>query len=163
MPLSERPPRDRRPYRRGDQSDPRHSRDFPRRQPASDQEGSNPAWEDGHQPLLRGFDTNPNKLRDSRQTALCRLDQHLASTSSVVKGETLIDTARNLQAMAPTRLSFDTRHPARPPDRQGSECQVINAGRAHEHPTQALRRPDSSPAEGRPGRSQSGDHRRRSA
>jgi len=63
-----------------------------------------------------------------------------SSTSSVTKGETLLDTARNLAAMRPDAIVI--RHPA-----SGAphflaarlECPIINAGDgAHEHPTQAL-------------------------
>ena len=63
-----------------------------------------------------------------------------AGTSSMVKGETLIDTARNLEAMAPDMIVV--RHGA------SGACHllvdvcsagVINAGDGmHEHPTQAL-------------------------
>ncbi len=64
-----------------------------------------------------------------------------ASTSSVVKGETLVDTALSLEAMAPDMIVL--RHAA------SGACQllaglcrhsrVINAGDGmHEHPTQAL-------------------------
>jgi len=62
------------------------------------------------------------------------------SASSVAKGETLLDTARNLEAMQ-TDL-FVIRHassgaPAFVATRVG--CAVVNAGDgAHEHPTQAL-------------------------
>lgn len=62
------------------------------------------------------------------------------STSSVTKGETLIDTARTIEAMRPDAIVV--RHPssgaaALVADRVG--CHVINAGDgAHEHPTQAL-------------------------
>ena len=63
-----------------------------------------------------------------------------ASTSSVVKGETLIDTANNLEAMAPDVIVI--RHPsAGAPHKiaQFLKPAVINAGDgAHEHPTQAL-------------------------
>ena len=63
-----------------------------------------------------------------------------ASGSSVSKGETLLDTARNLEAMRPDVLvvrhaaggapSFLARHVA---------CSVVSAGDgAHEHPTQGL-------------------------
>ena len=63
-----------------------------------------------------------------------------ASGSSVTKGETLLDTARNLEAMRPDVLvvrhaaggapSFLARHVA---------CSVVSAGDgAHEHPTQGL-------------------------
>ena len=63
-----------------------------------------------------------------------------SSTSSVTKGETLLDTARNLAAMRPDAIVI--RHPA-----SGAphflaarlECPIINAGDgAHEHPTQAM-------------------------
>ncbi len=62
------------------------------------------------------------------------------STSSTTKGETLLDTARNLDAMAPDVVVV--RH-----DRGGAphvlarhlRCAVVNAGDGqHEHPTQAL-------------------------
>jgi aspartate carbamoyltransferase catalytic subunit len=63
-----------------------------------------------------------------------------ASTSSVVKGETLIDTAENLEAMAPDAIVI--RHPSSgAPHKiaQHVKSAVINAGDgAHEHPTQAL-------------------------
>jgi aspartate carbamoyltransferase catalytic subunit len=62
------------------------------------------------------------------------------SSSATSKGETLIDTARNIEAMRPDILVLRHRHP-------GSaallarllDCGVINAGDgSHEHPTQAL-------------------------
>ncbi len=63
-----------------------------------------------------------------------------ASTSSVVKGETLIDTAQNLEAMAPDAIVI--RHPSSGAPHQIAKyvkSAVINAGDgAHEHPTQAL-------------------------
>src|SRR5205814_4178702 len=63
-----------------------------------------------------------------------------ASTSSASKGETLADTARNLEAMRPDAIVV--RHPA-----SGAchllarhvSCPILNAGDGcHEHPTQAL-------------------------
>jgi aspartate carbamoyltransferase catalytic subunit len=62
------------------------------------------------------------------------------ATSSVQKGETLLDTVRNLEAMNPDMIvvrhscsgapHFLARH---------SKCAIVNAGDgAHEHPTQAL-------------------------
>jgi aspartate carbamoyltransferase catalytic subunit len=63
-----------------------------------------------------------------------------SSTSSVTKGETLLDTARNLEAMSPDFIVV--RHPsAGAPHALARVCHaaVINAGDgAHEHPTQAL-------------------------
>jgi aspartate carbamoyltransferase catalytic subunit len=60
--------------------------------------------------------------------------------SSVVKGETLVDTARTLQAMAPDLIVI--RHPASgAPHLLSRACGagIINAGDGtHEHPTQAL-------------------------
>ncbi len=63
-----------------------------------------------------------------------------ASTSSVVKGETLIDTARNLEAMNPDIIVM--RHSAAGAPHMLARLMkpaIINAGDgAHEHPTQAL-------------------------
>jgi aspartate carbamoyltransferase catalytic subunit len=63
-----------------------------------------------------------------------------ASTSSVVKGETLIDTARNLEAMNPDVIVL--RHSAAGAPHLLAALvkqSIINAGDgAHEHPTQAL-------------------------
>ena len=63
-----------------------------------------------------------------------------ASTSSVVKGETLIDTARNLEAMNPDVIVI--RHSAAGAPHILAKLlrqSIINAGDgAHEHPTQAL-------------------------
>jgi aspartate carbamoyltransferase catalytic subunit len=63
-----------------------------------------------------------------------------ASTSSVSKGETLLDTAKNLEAMNPDLVVI--RHAsAGAPHLLARHCRfaVVNAGDgAHEHPTQAL-------------------------
>jgi aspartate carbamoyltransferase catalytic subunit len=62
------------------------------------------------------------------------------STSSVVKGETLEDTARNIEAMSPDIIVIRHGHSGAPhylADR--IDCSVVNAGDgAHEHPSQAL-------------------------
>jgi aspartate carbamoyltransferase catalytic subunit len=62
------------------------------------------------------------------------------SSSSLSKGETLLDTVRNLEAMAPDLVVIRHAHPRVPhalAERLASG--VINAGDgAHEHPTQAL-------------------------
>ncbi|BCA79751.1 aspartate carbamoyltransferase catalytic subunit [Desulfuromonas sp. AOP6] len=63
-----------------------------------------------------------------------------ASSSSVVKGETLEDTARNIEAMKPDIIVM--RHSASGAPNYLAKrlnCSVINAGDgAHEHPSQAL-------------------------
>src|SRR5438132_6476391 len=63
-----------------------------------------------------------------------------ASGSSVEKGETFIDTAENLMAMAPDMIVIRHKYPGAPEmlaDRLPAS--IINAGDgAHEHPTQAL-------------------------
>jgi aspartate carbamoyltransferase catalytic subunit len=63
-----------------------------------------------------------------------------ASTSSMVKGETLIDTARNLEAMNPDIIVIRHSAAGAPHLLAGLLKQsIINAGDgAHEHPTQAL-------------------------
>ena len=63
-----------------------------------------------------------------------------AASSSVVKGETLLDTAKNLEAMNPDMVIL--RHASSgAPQLLARHCRfsVVNAGDgAHEHPTQAL-------------------------
>jgi aspartate carbamoyltransferase catalytic subunit len=63
-----------------------------------------------------------------------------SASSSVTKGETLVDTARNLEAMRPDVLVI--RHSASGAPRLVSEhvaCAVVSAGDgAHEHPSQGL-------------------------
>jgi len=101
-------------------------------------------------PTLRGktvinlFLEASTRTRTSFEIAAKRLSADAVnisgSTSSTTKGETLLDTARNLQAMAPDVIvlrhassgapHFIARH---------VEAAVINAGDGtHEHPTQAL-------------------------
>ncbi len=62
------------------------------------------------------------------------------STSSLSKGESMLDTARNLEAMAPDILVIRHSHPRVPHQlAERLDASVINAGDgAHEHPTQAL-------------------------
>ncbi len=63
-----------------------------------------------------------------------------SSGSSVSKGETLLDTVRNIEAMAPDVLVL--RHPSAGAAEfvaRRVKCSVVNAGDGrHEHPTQAL-------------------------
>jgi len=101
-------------------------------------------------PTLRGktvinlFFEASTRTRTSFEIAAKRLSADAinisASTSSVVKGETLVDTALNLQAMAPDAIVI--RHSSSGAPHQIAKvvsAAVINAGDgAHEHPTQAL-------------------------
>jgi aspartate carbamoyltransferase catalytic subunit len=101
-------------------------------------------------PTLRGktiinlFFEASTRTRTSFEIAAKRLSADAinisASSSSVVKGETLIDTAMNLQAMAPDAIVI--RHASSGAPHQIAKivsAAVINAGDgAHEHPTQAL-------------------------
>ena len=101
-------------------------------------------------PTLRGrtvvnlFLEDSTRTRISFEIAAKRLSADTINLSgkgsSVSKGETLADTARNLQAMAPDAIVI--RHPAAGAARLLAEiidCPVINAGDGrHEHPTQAL-------------------------
>ena len=100
--------------------------------------------------LLRGrtvinlFFENSTRTRTSFELAGKRLGGDVInmsiSTSSIKKGETLIDTAMTLNAMHPDVLIV--RHPHSGAVKLLSEkvnCAVINAGDgSHEHPTQAL-------------------------
>ncbi|HSW38719.1 MAG TPA: aspartate carbamoyltransferase catalytic subunit [Acidobacteriota bacterium] len=101
-------------------------------------------------PALRGktvinlFFEPSTRTRSSFELAEKRLSADIlnfsASTSSVTKGETLLDTAQNLEAMAPDIIVI--RHQsAGAPHLLGRECRssIVNAGDGmHEHPTQAL-------------------------
>ena len=101
-------------------------------------------------PALRGktvinfFFESSTRTRTSFEIAAKRLSADAinisASTSSVTKGETLIDTARNLEAMAPDAIVI--RHPSPGVPHQLARlvrASIINGGDgAHEHPTQAL-------------------------
>ena len=62
------------------------------------------------------------------------------STSSVVKGETLEDTAKNIEAMAPDIIVIRHGHSGAPHYlAERVDCSIVNAGDgAHEHPSQAL-------------------------
>jgi aspartate carbamoyltransferase catalytic subunit len=101
-------------------------------------------------PTLRGktvinlFYEPSTRTRTSFEIAGKRLSADVvnisANTSSVIKGETLEDTGRNLQAMNPDLLVV--RHPCAGAPKILADllpAAVINAGDgAHEHPTQAL-------------------------
>ena len=101
-------------------------------------------------PALRGrtvinlFFEASTRTRTSFEIAAKRLSADAVnisvSTSSVSKGETLLDTARNLQAMSPDCIVI--RHSsAGAPYHLARACSaaIVNAGDgAHEHPTQAL-------------------------
>ncbi len=101
-------------------------------------------------PTLRGrtvvnlFLEPSTRTRTSFEVAEKRLSADAlnfsASASSLVKGETLIDTARNIEAMAPDFIVL--RHAmSGAPHFLARYCRssIINAGDgAHEHPTQAL-------------------------
>ncbi len=101
-------------------------------------------------PTLRGktiinlFFEASTRTRTSFEIAAKRLSADTinisASTSSVVKGETLHDTALNLQAMSPDVIVI--RHSSSgAPHQLARTCSasIVNAGDgAHEHPTQAL-------------------------
>jgi len=101
-------------------------------------------------PTLRGktvvnlFFEPSTRTRSSFEIAEKRLSadsiNFSSSSSGLVKGETLIDTALNLQAMAPDLIVIRHGHPGVPHllSRRVA-AGVINAGDgSHEHPTQAL-------------------------
>jgi aspartate carbamoyltransferase catalytic subunit len=94
--------------------------------------------------VINLFFENSTRTRTSFELAAKRLSADAVnisvSTSSVTKGETLIDTAMNLDAMAPDAIVV--RHGSAGVPHQlakVSKAAIINAGDgANEHPTQAL-------------------------
>jgi aspartate carbamoyltransferase catalytic subunit len=101
-------------------------------------------------PALRGrtvinlFFEPSTRTRTSFEIAAKRLSADAVnisiSNSSVSKGETLLDTARNLQAMAPDCIVIRHSSAGAPYHlAQACDAAIVNAGDgAHEHPTQAL-------------------------
>ena len=101
-------------------------------------------------PTLRGktvinlFFENSTRTRSSFEIAEKRLSadslNFSASTSALAKGESLVDTALNLQAMSPDLVVIRHAYPGAPHMlARRLQAGVINAGDgAHEHPTQAL-------------------------
>ncbi len=97
-----------------------------------------------HVTVVNLFFENSTRTRISFELAQKRLSADVvnfsASTSSVKKGETLIDTVKNIEAMKIDMVVM--RHPfPGAPTLLANHCssKVINAGDgAHEHPTQAL-------------------------
>jgi aspartate carbamoyltransferase catalytic subunit len=101
-------------------------------------------------PLLVGktcvnlFFENSTRTRNSFTLAARRLGADTldfsASTSSLSKGETFIDTAKNIEAMGIDLVVVRHHTPGTPHLlAQNLRCGVINAGDgAHEHPTQGL-------------------------
>ncbi len=101
-------------------------------------------------PALRGrtvvnlFFEASTRTRTSFEIAEKRLSADTlgvaVASSSVVKGETLVDTAKNIEAMGPSMIVL--RHPSSgAPHLLSRLCKspIINAGDGlHEHPTQAL-------------------------
>lgn len=101
-------------------------------------------------PTLRGktvitlFYEASTRTRISFELAAKRLSADAvnitASTSSYVKGETLIDTGKNLQSMQPDVIIIRHSMPGAPHMLANTlQSSIVNAGDgAHEHPTQAL-------------------------
>ncbi len=101
-------------------------------------------------PALRGktvvnlFFEPSTRTRTSFELAAKRLSADVInfspSTSSVVKGETLIDTARNIESMQADIIVLRHPSPGAAENLAGAvRSSVINAGDGwHEHPTQAL-------------------------
>jgi aspartate carbamoyltransferase catalytic subunit len=101
-------------------------------------------------PTLRGktvvnfFVENSTRTRSSFEVAEKRLSADAlnfsASTSSFSKGESLLDTLQNLEAMAPDFIVLRHSQPGAPHFlARHTNCAIINAGDGpHEHPTQAL-------------------------
>jgi aspartate carbamoyltransferase catalytic subunit len=101
-------------------------------------------------PVLTGktlanlFFENSTRTRTSFSLAMRRLGgdtvDFTASSSSLSKGETFIDTAKNIEAMSVDMVCVRHTTPGTPKLlAENLECSVINAGDGpHEHPTQGL-------------------------
>ncbi len=109
-----------------------------------------PVQADQNTPLLQGktvvnlFFEDSTRTRSSFELATRRLSGNIlnfsASTSSIQKGETLLDTAKNLEAMGPQCIVVRHSSAGSPKVLASAVAMsVVNAGDGfHEHPTQAL-------------------------
>lgn len=94
--------------------------------------------------IVNLFFENSTRTRNSFEIAEKRLSAEIlnfdADTSSLSKGETLLDTARNLEAMRPDLIVMRHGVPgAHALLARHVKASLVNAGDgAHEHPTQAL-------------------------
>ena len=94
--------------------------------------------------IINAFFENSTRTRLSFEIAGKRLSADTVnisgSTSSVTKGETLEDTARNIEAMAPDIIVIRHGHSGSPHYlAERVDCSIVNAGDGtHEHPSQAL-------------------------
>ncbi len=141
---------------------PRHRRRVRRCQPAARPKRNDLARQGRRQPVLRAVHPDARQLRLRRPRLGAETSDFAASSSSINKGETFIDTAKNIEAMGIDVVVVRHSVPgARTCCRATSACSVINAGDgAHEHPTQGLLdiftiRQDKGRdrgADGRPGR-----------
>jgi len=121
--------------------DSRHVRGDARDRPAADQESADAAGQDGREPVSTN---RAPRTRTSFEIAEKRLSADTlniaVASSSVLKGETLIDTALNIEAMQPDMIVL--RHASSGAGHILSricKSRIINAGDGmHEHPTQAL-------------------------
>ncbi|PLY03186.1 MAG: aspartate carbamoyltransferase [Desulfuromonas sp.] len=94
--------------------------------------------------IINAFFENSTRTRLSFEIAGKRLSADTvnisSSGSSVSKGETLEDTARNIEAMAPDIIVMRHNHSGAPHYlAERVDCSIVNAGDGtHEHPSQAL-------------------------
>jgi aspartate carbamoyltransferase catalytic subunit len=94
--------------------------------------------------IINVFFENSTRTRTSFELAAKRLSAEAiniaASGSSAAKGETLLDTGRNLLAMHPDAIVIRHQYGGAPAMlAKALDCAIINAGDGvHEHPTQAL-------------------------
>jgi aspartate carbamoyltransferase catalytic subunit len=94
--------------------------------------------------LCNMFFENSTRTRNSFSLAGRRLGADMvdfsAATSSLAKGETVIDTARNIEAMKVDAIIVRHHTPGTPKLlAENLRCSVLNAGDGpHEHPTQGL-------------------------
>ena len=157
------PPRDRAARARGHPDHPRHRRDAPGDPGPAHQEGPDAARQD----RVNLFYEASTRTRSSFEVAERVLSADSLSiataTSSVQKGETLLDTAKNLEAMNPDMIIL--RHAASgAPALPGAALPAGHRQRRRRRPRApdpgAARRPHAAPEEGTPQGAPGGDRGR---
>ena len=105
-----------------------------------DPQGPGPARHERHDPVLRGLHADPGLLRGGRQEPVGDVVNIAAASSSVSKGESLVDTVRTIEALGADMLVM--RHGVSGAPYLAAEVfggSVLNGGDGwHGHPSQAL-------------------------
>ena len=125
-------PRPRRRHLAGDRAGHADDRRDARGPLAADRQGAGAPWRQRDDPVLRGVDANRVSFEVAAKNLSADVVNIAAATSSVTKGESLVDTVRTVEALARRSSSSATRRPgprtSRPRHSAGRSSTAATAG-----------------------------------